>query len=890
MIAIGCSTPQTPSSQEGNGRQVPAWAVAISEPVELIPASEDLSSHEVTSPSSFSSGSNVTPRGLPRDLTGPVSRPASNLRDTASLSRSQQSARNADHRVIVNIHRDESNAASEPTLAPEAFVAPLERLYRGEYERNASRNLVQFGYDYFQNQHTPAASGPVPADYRLGAGDEILIAVTGSFEAYYRLEVSREGTVVIPDVGAIPVADLRYDQLADTIDLALKQVRKGYQLSVSLGRIRSIRVHVVGEVARPGMIEISARANILDVLASVGGPKKTGSLRNISWKRDGRAETSIDLYDFLVGVEEPPRNVVLAGDVIHVPPIGKTIGVAGYVQRPGIYEMSEVVNLDEALRLAGGTTPFTFTPYLQIERTSEGRGRETVDVLLDDASRQRLIHDGEILIIGAVDDRLQPIVQVSGEVVRPGEFQYRSGLRVSELITLADGLTIDAFLPQAFISRQVGTPGSIELVAGRKSLASSRRVIVVDLEKALAQDAAHDLELLPLDHLSIRPRSSATVSPIVEIMGAVQKPGAYELTVGLRVSELIALADNVTPDVYYDEAELIRRVNDDSDNHLDVKRYRFNLRDALDLGGKHDPLLKNGDRLVIRKMRKAEIKARIEGQVRFPGEYVFPADAKITDLIAAAGGLADNADLRAAVFSRESVKQLQNSRFNHLSERTQRLFEDSLRSMVQSGRPQEGLAAKLALQDTEQLVDRMRRQDSNGRIVIPFNTPDFPSSPYNLALEPGDRLVVPRRQETVAVIGCVFTPNSFVAEDGLTVMQALDRVGGTTDLADQDQVYVIRADGNVESLAQKGQNQLRLSARLHPGDVVLVPREAPSRTFGAELADTLMIARRAAELGLIATQIGEPVNDFNFSSISDSGHRNTGINAYQEAILEKTRR
>lgn len=892
LTACTAGPSRTNPSASDQYNQVPQWAVAISEPVDLIPIEETLENSPAITPSTFASNAPGTPRGLPQNMTEPIStRSTKNTRTTTDESQRNPSSNNG-HRVVVNINQvNDTNeqAADQSTESAEQW-AQLERLYQGDFDRETNRKLVQFGYDYFNRASKPDIDAPVPADYRIGPGDEILITVSGSFHAYHNLEVDRDGTIVIPDVGPVPVADLRYEELKQTIDRAFEQTRKGYELTISLGKIRTIRVHVVGEVAQPGMVEVSARSTVLDVLAAAGGPTKNGTLRKIIWRRDQAPEQVIDLYDFLLGGTEPPSEVVLPRDVIHVPSIGKTIGIAGYVQRPGIYEILESPQLEQAINMAGGLTPFSFKPHIQIERTIEGRGRETLDVALNEEGKQRTIDDGELLMIGAVDDRLQPVVQIAGEVVRPGNFQYRPGLRVSDLINLADGLTIEAFLPQAFISRQVGTPGNIEMVTDRVELGSTRRVIVIDLAKALQNDSEHNIELFPLDQLSIRSQQRATVQPTVEIIGAVQKPGRYELTTGLRVSELIALADNVTPDVYYDEAELIRRVNDHTNGQLNVKRYRFNLRRALEESGKHDPVLKNGDRLVIRKIRQAEVKARIEGLVRFPGEYVFPANAKITDLIAAAGGLVDDADLRAAVFTRQSVKDLQNARFAHLRERTQRVFENALRDMVQSGQPREGLAAKLALQDTEQLVDRMQRNESTGRVVIPFTSQDFPTSPYNLSLESGDQLYIPRKQETVAVIGCVFTPNSFVATDNLTVREALDRVGGTTDMADDHQVYIIRADGNVESLVQKGSQRLKLSAVLLPGDVVLVPREAPSRTFGAQLSDTLVLLRQAAELGLISTQIGEPVSDFNFSSISDTGRFNSGINAYQEAILDETRR
>lgn len=889
-VLAGCvSTPdQQPGSDAITRNEVPQWAVAISEPVELIQPEADT---DIAMQASEGTEVDWVPRGMPTDLT---TRLEESMRTNNEKRHQPGDTRGSGRHtgVVVNINNvdhagDDDATASEPN---KISLAPLERMYRGDYQREADRALVQFGYDYFKQSSKPASAGPVPDSYVLGPGDEVTIAVSGTEDAYYKLEVDRDGRITIPEIGVVSVSGVRFDRLGKVINAAFAEKRRGYELTVGMGRVRKIQVHVVGAVSRPGLIELHAGSTLLDALTAVGGPSKSGTLRKIAWRRKGVNDQKIDLYDFFVGGQQPPVDVLLQGDIIHVPAIGSTVGIAGYVQRPGIYELSGELTLDKAIEAAGGFTPFTFTPRIQVEQTVDGRGRETLDIDMSGKDAKRTLNDGEMLLIGAVDDRLQPIVRIEGEVVRPGSFQYRGGMKVSDLIELSDGLTIDAYTKQAFISRQVGTTGTIALVTDRVRESSSRRVMVIDLRKALAKDPAHDIELFPLDQLSVRSRMASRTQPVVEVLGAVQKPGRYELTTGLRVSELIALAGNVLPEVHYDEAEIIRRVHNEETGQLDVKRYRFNLGKSIEEGGRFDPVLENSDRLVIRKMRRAEVKAKITGLVRFPGEYVFPEGAKITDLIAAAGGLVDHADMRAAAFTRQSVRQLQSQRFQHLTEQTQRKFEDALRTMVQTGRPREGVAAKLALQDTEQLMDRMKNTEATGRVVIPFTREAFPKSDYNLALESGDTLHIPRQQQTVSIIGCVFTPNSFVAVEGITVKEALDRVGGTTEFADDERVYVIRADGNVESLLQNGKKRLSLAAELLPGDVVLVPREAPARTAGAKMVDTLTILRHAVELGLIGSQVGQPIGDFNYSTISDLNDKSNGINAYQEAILERTKR
>ena len=313
-------------------------------------------------------------------------------------------------------------------------------------------------------------------------------------------------------------------------------------------------MHVVGEVAQPGIVEVQGRATILTALEAAKGPRKTGSLRAVEVRREGRRVAVVDLYEFLLTGETNGLELLRSDDVIFVPAIGPTVAVAGAVQRPAIFEVRRDATVRDVLRLAGGLTAFTFMPGAQIERTVEGRGRARVDVGLDEAGQETRMGNGEVLLIGAIDAERQPSVAIEGQVVRPGSYPYRDRMTVADLLRSADGLTVDAFLPQAFLSRQVGEPGSVTIVPEREAIQTSRRVLVIDLERALAGDAAHDVELRPLDHLMVRARRDATATPTVELIGGVRDPGTYELTAGLTVSQVVAMAGNVVPEVYYDEA------------------------------------------------------------------------------------------------------------------------------------------------------------------------------------------------------------------------------------------------------------------------------------------------------------------------------------------------
>jgi len=815
----GCGSPQVTGPAE-----LPEWARAQDE---LAPLGETL-----PPPREAGVAAGVAPgSGEPLDLSRRISSGPSprNSRASAPSRRASSSP----------------GSSAQPKLpspaALETTGSRLERLYAGRVPREVQRRLDQFGYGVFQRSLRASDPGPVPDDYQIGPGDELVISISGSFTHHLRRTVDREGRIQLPEVGPLDAAGLSRSRLEERLAQTYGRTRRNFELSLSLGRLRQVRVVLTGRVAKPGPVDVPARASLLDVLSAAGGVLKEGSLRRIELRRGEKVER-LDLYEVLLASTEAAWPRIRAGDRVHVPELGATLAVGGLVKRPGIYELlGQKTTLAAALEQAGGLTPFSFTPRLQVEG-SDGRRRTLRDVKLGAAED---LSPGEFVLIGAVEGQV-PVVRVQGEVVRPGNFAYRPGLRVSDLLDLAEGLTIEAF-SQAFLSRRVqsGRPSGERV---------TRRLLLVDLGKARAKDPAHDVLLEPLDLLRVRPRGTAATLPTVRSEGALRSAGRYECTWGLRASELLALSGGLVPNAA-STAELIRRAP--REGALDVIRYRLDLERLQAGDDRHDPFLKDGDRLVIRRLARVSTEVEVRGEVRFPGRYTFPAGARISDLIAAAGGARPSADLRAAVFTRQSVRRLQVERFRHLLERNQRQDLRALEGLTRDGHAGEVMAGRLTLRKSRELLRRMERSEATGRVVVPFLQRDFVGSIHDLALESGDRLVVKRRQETVSVVGLVFNPSTFVAERGITVEDVLDRAGGLLEDADEDRIYVVRADGVVESMAQR-RNPLELESQLLAGDVVLVPRRPMERGIGQQLADGLSLARQTAELGLIMSKIASP--------------------------------
>ena len=873
IIFSACSSTQ---SLKQIGAEESHWAKVSTEKIQQVPQRDSLNVAPLATPNVALENLVSPPLGTPRNLTLPLNEgiePMAGKTSNIGSSTNRESS-NPTSSVTINLNTTEETPTPDPVI--HVSQSQLEELYRGGFERSANRSLEQFGYSFLRTQNATSRSiGPVPSNYIVGPEDELIVTLSGGVEAYHRLTVDRDGLLHIPEFGPVAIAGQTFAEVDETILSFLNERRIGFKLTVSMGRLRSIRINIVGQVLNPGTVEIPAFGSPIQALGAAGGPLKSGTLRKIRLIRAGSPNSkfeTVDLYEFLNSSEEAPKSYQIQdGDTLYVPAIGPTIGIAGYVKRPGIYELLDgSLTVADALSLAGGLTAFSFTPLAHIEKTVEGRGRKRVGVNLNSEGLGATMSDGELLLVEAIDGDRQPIVKIEGEVSRPGDYEFQPGMTLSDLIGRADGLTIDAYLPQALISRQLGEAAPIEDVVGKSGHKQSRRIIVSNLSEAMKRNKQHDIALMPLDLITIRSRQDASPRPIVEIIGSVKNPGTYELTAGMSVSDLVAIAGNPTPEAYYDEAELIRKVFDETTRRIDAKRYRFSLRSALldpgETKGTSDPILVTGDRLIIRSLQEAQVRARIEGFVRFPGEYVFPAGARISDLIAAAGGILDEADLRAASFVRKSTQDLQRQRIKHLEERTRRLFEYALEKMVQTGHAREGIAANISLAQSMDTVDRIFQQEADGRIIIPFDRQDFPTSVFNLELENGDYLKIPRKHSTISVAGHVFRPISLIAAGPIDIADALDQAGGLTETADKKQLYVIRADGSVKSVAQK-KSPLRKTDSLLPGDVLLAPQKAVERAFGAQLSDALALAKQAAELGLISASIGD---DTDFTIVNPS--------------------
>lgn len=730
------------------------------------------------------------------------------------------------------------NLPGEP-LVPVTEEAPsaMERLIAGDIDPNVSTKLQQFGYDVFASPvstFAPVTDVPVGPDYVIGPGDSFSVTLWGRVDAQFILQVDRNGQVVVPQVGALKVWGMKFGELEDYLQHELSRKYSDFKMSVAMDRLRVIRVFVVGEASKPGSYTISSLATVINALVAAGGPSKNGSLRNIQLRRNGAEPVTIDLYDFLLGGDRSGDVRLQDGDTILVPVIGPVVGVAGNVKRPAIYEMVGPMTLGEVLDLAGGVTFAGWLQRVQVERIEDHRKRIVVDFDLADGQVRpgrrgpldTAVHDGDVVKLFPVAARERDIIMLDGHVERPGKYEWKPGMRLGDLLD-----SYDVLLPQANVEY-----GQIERLVPPDLHAT---YIPFSPARVLAGDEAANLELAPYDTIRIfrwDERNYQTVS----ISGMVFDPNEYRLVPDMRVSDLIDAAGGLKKDAYRRSAEVTRRhVSQDGVN---TEKIDVDIERALAGDPEHDILLRDRDTLVVRPIPELDFNRTVEvqGEVRFPGRYPIRRAETLSSLLERAGGYTEQAYLQGAVFTRESAKEVQRSRLNKLIRQLEESMFGGAEQALGSALDAETIKGQQAALDAKkELLARLRTSEITGRVVVKLAPLEqFKATQYDLELEDGDKLVIPRMPGVVHIVGEVFNETSLLYEPDGTVSYYLRRVGGMTKDADAKQLSIIKADGSVISRQQnRGKlvfwdsefNQWSFGGiknmELDPGDTIVVPRK-----------------------------------------------------------------
>ncbi|MBI4710290.1 MAG: SLBB domain-containing protein [Nitrospirae bacterium] len=416
-----------------------------------------------------------------------------------------------------------------------------------------STKIGQFGYDLFRNPPStfaPVEKVPVGPDYVMGPGDEIKVAIWGKVEGLWSVVVDRDGHISLPKVGILGVTGLTFKELKELLNKEFSKYYTGFEMNVSMGALRTIMVYVVGNAEKPGAYTVSALSTLINALFEAGGPSKTGTMRNIQLKRNGKTTVIFDMYDFLLKGDKTKDIRLMPEDVIFIESAGPLVAVAGSVNNPAIYEIKEEKTVSRLIEMAGGLSTVAFKGRVQIERIIDNT-RQTVFESDIAGAKDMSIQAGDVVkIFQVVQDRR--LVRVSGAVQREGEYGFRTGMSLKDLLSLAGGLKYYAFNKEAELTRVYVTDN------GPKT-----EKLMVDIGKALAGDPEGNIPLKEDDYLFVRTVPEWQLYRIARISGEVKFPGSYTIQKGEKLSSLIERAGGYTDKAHLRGAVFIReRVRD----------------------------------------------------------------------------------------------------------------------------------------------------------------------------------------------------------------------------------------------------------------------------------------------------------------------------------------
>ncbi|MGO9434831.1 MAG: SLBB domain-containing protein [Terracidiphilus sp.] len=710
----------------------------------------------------------------------------------------------------------------EPLTEFQKFVASTTGLVLPIYGANLFRHIP--------STFAPVELSPVPADYVIGPGDELRIRIWGQISIESNLRVDRSGEIYLPQVGQIHVAGLAFSDLDSHFRQAIGRVYHNFDLSVDLGQIRAIQIYVTGQARRTGVYTVSSLSSLVDAIFASGGPSTEGSMRAVELRRGASLVTRFDLYDLLIRGDKTKDVKLLAGDVIYIPPVGPQAAVFGSVRNPAIYELQPQESLSGALTDAGGVSAVAAEARVSVERIDEHRDRHAMEVAYDAAGLAAPLADGDVIRVFSIVPRYQKTVALRGNIANPGRFAWHEGMRVSELIPDKESLLTRNYW---WRRAQLGLPiPEFEPIAGFADLrqpADNQPVTLPEpspVSSASAQD--QNGAQMPYDaqqHAGSAPLASQQVANPTQASVATQRT-EVQIT---------------APDIDWDYAVIER---------LDPETLKTNLL-SFDLGKlvlQHDATqdieLQPGD--VVTIFSQADINVpvaeqtkfvRLEGEFVHAGVYSVQPGETLRHLVERAGGLTPNAYLYASEFTRVSTRAVQQARIDEYVQSLSLAIQRNVVNLASSPVAQ-GLAGGSVAQSGEQsLLASLRQIRATGRIVLPLqpSNTEVENLP-NIALEDGDRFVVPHVPAVVNVVGAVYDQNSFLYSDRMRAGAYLRHAGGTNRDADRKREFIIRADGEVVSndTSNGPWGSEFNSLHIYPGDTIVVPEKIykPSPLYG----------------------------------------------------------
>jgi protein involved in polysaccharide export with SLBB domain len=663
---------------------------------------------------------------------------------------------------------------------------------------------------------------PIGPDYVLGPGDGLTISMWGGVSQSFTRVVDREGKIVLPEAGSIVVAGLTLERAQALVQGELVPQFKDAHVAVSVSRLRTVRVYVVGDVQRPGAYDISSLSTPLNALYAAGGPTSTGSLRSVRHYRGKNLIREVDLYDFLLHGVRADVERLEPGDTILVPAAGPQIEVSGMVKRPAIYELKGDAKMSDLLDDAGGLRVTAALANIRVERIDTDGHRTTIEVGLPpgstlESARTQLesfvVRDGDHVIVAPVLPYSEKTIYMTGHVVRPGRLPYRDGMKLSDAIRSYQDL-----LPEPSDHGEI-----IRLMP------PDLHPEAIDFSVPDVLAGSTPIILQPFDTIRIRGRYE-TDAPRVTVRGEVLRPGGYALVQGMTAAQLVKIAGGFKRDALLENADLASYEIKDGKQVVSRRRSVAIGQAVKSLDANADVLLKPGDVLTVHQVsgwNDIGASVTLAGEVTYPGTYGLQEGERLSSVLQRAGGFRTTAYPDGAVLVRQQVKELEEKSRVELIRQIESVSAGGRLGQNASG-GDDSATLQLLIQQQNQVLQRLRSQQAVGRLVIKIdaNIASWANTPADIELRSGDVLTVPKRPGIILVSGQVYNATAITFVPGKNAEWYLSRAGGATDLANRKEIFVIRANGLVEGRRSGGWYQEKvLSTRLNPGDVVVVPQK-----------------------------------------------------------------
>jgi polysaccharide export outer membrane protein len=736
----------------------------------------------------------------------------------------------------------EDNELLEALEESKALLRKIKELQRREIEKRAEEfgksetdAIKPFGYDLFASDPSTFAPGnevPIPSDYRIGPGDLIEIQLFGQRNDSFSLGISREGMIRFPGIGPIHAFEkgTSFLELKNHLKEKIQEhLGEGVQSAITLGAFRSIRIFLLGEVRRQGAYTVSALSTTINALLSCGGIKQTGSLRNIQLKRGGKVISSLDLYDLLLRGDTSADQSLQPGDVIFVPVVEKQISISGAVRRPAKFEIRGGESLQDALELTGGVEGRAYLSNIRLERLGADFRPIVKNLSLPNDSAYKVV-SGDIISLGSVNSEVMNSVSLLGNVERPGEFEWRKGLRLSDLIDDANDLLPKTDLKYGLIRRKLDN-GMIKVLSFVPADLFKKRggqAMLLEQKDAIYffsnESARTNLLDGVLDDLR-RQSSSGNRAPIVNVSGLVRFSGQYPLVEGMNLSQLLDAAGGLRDAAYTLSAE-VTRMSIDQDEKAIIEH--VNISNLEDDNFSSSFKMYPYDRLHIKKVPywSENLTVTLSGEFVFPGTYQILRGETLAKVIDRAGGLTDRSHPEGAVFTRQHIKQKESQQKEQFINRLENLIAyQNLEKSITSD--------DSVLEQSRALLSRLRSMPSVGRLVIDLDAQINNTASTQINLLDGDLLYVPQIPQEVIVSGEVQFPTSHLADSSLQLMDYIEGSGGFTERSNEDLIAIVKSNGRViqQKVGNKWFSSTKQIENISAGDMIIVPVkiELPSR-------------------------------------------------------------